>query len=225
MQCFVPVAFVFSADFLQHHYLSFRVIWADDVATAQRQTMMTNQLILSLKNDCVFRHQDFDLNANKSNVSIFSFPLVSPFYHKYTKSTATCRFCCCFLQGFLVLSPLFLVWCLCVRASVCACVRLPGACRCCIMAWSIRESARVTQRITAAWSRPRKRPWEKWQLRSAALIQADRNIIGEISFICFKVLSSVLMTYFGFISSLIRKGRTCKHETLLRSNRSWQSQF
>lgn len=88
MQCFVPVA-VFSADFLQHHYLSFRAIWADGVATAQRQTMMTNQLILSLKNDCVFRHQDFDFNANKSNVSIFSFPLVSPFYHKYTKSTAT----------------------------------------------------------------------------------------------------------------------------------------
>lgn len=113
---------------------------------------------------------------------------------------------------------------LCVYVQVSVCVCLPGVCRCCIMAWSIRESACVTQRITTAWSQTRKRLWEKWQQRSAALIQADMNVIAKISVTCFKALASLLMTFFGFISFLIRKEKTCKHETLLHSNRSWQPQ-
>lgn len=86
-----------------------------------------------------------------------------------------------------------------IRASVhvSAFMRLPGVCRCCIMAGSISESARVTQRITAAWSQLRKkdceRTREKWQLCFSAIILADRNVVEEISFTWFKVLSSLLM--------------------------------
>lgn len=63
-------------------------------------------------------------------------------------------------------------------ASVC----VPGVCRRCIMAGSIRESACVTQQITPAWSRlgkkrDRARTPETWLLASAALILPDRNTV------------------------------------------------
>ena len=121
--------------------------------------------------------------------------------------------------------------CACVHVCMCACVHvcmypLNGAlvclCRRCIMAGSIRESARVTQQITAAWSQPEKRRWEdsgETYLHSATLTPADRDVVGEISFTAFKALSSLWMIYFEHLSYLIRKTNICEHEVLLQS---WQ---
>lgn len=156
------------------------------MAVAQRQMMMvelTSSFLPSKKN-CIFRHQDFDLQTKTSYAETLRL-----------NATTTCRFISS--QGsHIIILPFFLGMCLCVyivqlhpcvfvQVSVC----LPGVCRCCIMARSIRESACVTQQITTAWSQPRKRLGEKWQQRSAALIPADTNIIAEISFICFKALA------------------------------------
>ncbi len=105
-----------------------------------------------------------------------------------------------------------------MRACLRACACLPGLCRCCIMAWSIRESAAWHNGLLLPGLSPERdceRTRWKWQLRSAALIPADRNVMGEISFTCFKVPSSLLMIYFGFISLFIRKTNICKHEALL----------
>lgn len=47
-----------------------------------------------------------------------------------------------------------------------ACCCLPRVCRCCIMARSIRESARVTQPITDAWDHPREKKKNKTKKRT-----------------------------------------------------------
>lgn len=146
-----------------------------------------NQLIFCLKKNCIFRHQDFDLQTKTSYAETLRL-----------NATATCRFSSVIPKDHMTLPFFFrhsvfvcvyiqvkLYPCVYVHVSVC----LSGVFCCCIMAWSIRESACVTQQITTAWSQPRKRLGEKWQQRSAALTPADMNIIAEISFTCFKALA------------------------------------
>lgn len=53
------------------------------------------RLILSLKTDCVFRNNKIYLNILFS----FSPSPVRPFFHKFTNSALTCRFCRCLPQG------------------------------------------------------------------------------------------------------------------------------
>lgn len=137
----------------------------------------TNKYDTPHKN-CVFKYLSLNTEATEATWVYFSLgwrplQLTDRIYGQIV-------FLVVFFKDFLYFLPVRGYSSVCVQLSECTC--LPGVCRCRIMAWSIRESACVTQRITAAWSRPRKRPWGKWQLRSAALIPADRNVMGEISF-------------------------------------------
>lgn len=142
------------------------------------------------------QHRQTDLNINRNHISVAI--SISPQWHSYYRCIRSnscllldiCRIyhavmwpcklcfysqmpCACVCVCACVCMTVKLSACTPVCACLCAC--LSGVCRCCIMAGSIRESARVTQQITAAWSQPGKRLREDSGEMAAGLRRFDSN--------------------------------------------------